>query len=407
MRIFWIQNSAIGFCSFGVLIKYCFKCAARNEVHMGDIVEVIEGPLRGRSGTVKHIMRGALFIQSRSVQENTGFMCVQARQCKVRGGKQIAGLGPTGVLATPARNLATPNPYGPSNVLASPAHHGGGGGGGLGGPRGGHGGYAGRLSTQHDKLLEGKKVEVKKGPYRGMRGTIKSATGSHVRVELEARMQTVTVSREHLSTQDGGIIAQAPRSTMGMGMGMAAPGGTTPAHWSTGATATPAHYSMLGSSTPLHPGMTPGRDVSKTPAYDPAWAATPAHPGLGDVGSASSFAGADVGMYGGTGQGPVVGTREKDWIGLVVTLSDGQEGMVTSITSGGKAEVEQDGRTISMDIKDLQRAPISRDDSVRILVGNRKGSVLKVQYVNNSEVFVKDSQDVKLFKETECAKIRD
>ena len=45
--------------------------------------------------------------------------------------------------------------------------------------------------------------------------------------------------------------------------------------------ATPAHYSSL--ATPMHPGMTPGREaITKTPAYDPAWAgATPAHPGFG------------------------------------------------------------------------------------------------------------------------------
>ena len=116
-----------------------------------------------------------------------------------------------------------------------------------------------------------------------MRGTIKSATGSHVRVELEARMQTVTVSRAHLSTQDGGIVAQPNRHSMGMGMGMggmAAPGGMTPAHWSGGATATPAHYSAMGSATPMYSTMTPGREVTNTPAYDPAWASTPAHPGF-------------------------------------------------------------------------------------------------------------------------------
>lgn len=389
------------------LLHVCFiSLAARNEVRIGDIVEVFEGALHGRNGTVKHIMRGALFIQSRDIQENSGYMCVQARQCKVRGGKRIAGPGGTGVLATPARNLATPNPYGPSNVLASPAHHGGGPIGAGSGPRG-PSGYTGRLLTQHDKLLEGKKVDIRKGPYRGMRGTIKSATGTHVRVELEARMQTVTVSREHLSTKDGGIIAQAPRSAMGMGMGMgmAAPGGMTPAHWSSGVTATPAHYSAFGSATPLHPGMTPGRDVSKTPAYDPAWASTPAHPGFGDI--STSFGANMSSGYGNTSQvnGPVPGSSIKDWIGLIVNTADGREGSVTSVTDSGKADIDDNGRIISVDINALSMAPIAQGDSIRILVGNSKGTIHTVEYINEDEIYVK-SAGLQIYQKHECGKVK-
>lgn len=390
----------------------------RNEVHIGDIVEVFEGPLRGRNGTVQHIMRGVLFFRSRDIQENGGYMCVQARQCKVRGGKRIPGAGTTGVLATPARALATPNPYGAAgNVLASPAHHGGGGHGAIrsnGAPA-----YTGRLSTQHDKLLEGKKVDIKKGPYRGMRGTIKSATGSHVRVELEARMQTVTVSREHLSSQDGGIIAQAPRQSMGMsmGMGMPAPGGVTPAHWSSGATATPAHYSALGSATPLYPGMTPGREqVTKTPAYDPAWAATPAHPGFSDVGfgSAEPLAESTFSNPGAPDRsslvkrGPAPNTSTKDWIGLCVMTSDGKEGVVSSVTDDGRVSIESDGATLNADLSSLSLAPISRDDTIRILVGSSKGTVCTVNLVEKNELFVRrpGGSDVKLFRVEECGKIK-
>ena len=86
--------------------------------------------------------------------------------------------------------------------------------------------------------------------------------------------------RSHLSLEDGGRNEAAPRPGYGdpsAGMPMAA-GGRTPMH--PGIHATPAHYSSH--STPMHPGMTPGRDaLTKTPAYDPAWAATPAHPGFG------------------------------------------------------------------------------------------------------------------------------
>jgi transcription elongation factor SPT5 len=375
----------------------------RNEVNLGDIVEMFEGPLRGKSGTVKHIMRGALFLQSRDVLEHGGFVCVQARQAKVRGGKRLAAPG-GGVLATPARNLATPNPHGGSGgVLASPSQLQMVGNGHMGRNAPGGGGYTGRLSTQHDKLLEGRKVDIKKGPYRGMRGTIKSATGSHVRVELEARMQTVTVSRAHLSTQDGGIASQRPRQTMGMGMGMGgmgAPGGATPGHWSSGVMATPAHYGAMGSETPMYH-MTPGREATSTPAYDPAWASTPAHPGFGP-GSLGVDLGAPADQ-----KGPAPSCRASEWAGLFVTLQDGTTGKVVSVTDDGAVEVDRDGGAIRTGVDQLELAPIAAGDNVRILVGNNKDSVGVVTYLSEKgEIFVQTpgEEQMNLLQSGECGK---
>ena len=384
----------------------------RNEVNLGDIVEVFEGPLRGRSGTVKHIMRGALFIQSRDIQENGGFVCVQARQAKVRGGRRVVSGG--GVLATPARNMATPNPYGGSTgVMASPSQHGmGANGPGMGG-RPAQDGYTGRLATQHDKLLEGRQVDIKKGPYRGMRGTIKSATGTHVRVELEARMQTVTVNRAHLSTQDGGIASQRPIQTMGMGMGMGmggmggmgmgaigAIGGATPAHWSSGVTATPAHYSAMGSATPMYH-MTPGREATATPAYDPAWASTPAHPGFGP-----GAADVELGNTAVNVRGPADNCTPFDWIGLFVQLQNGTTGKVTGVTDDGAIDVDVAGSHSRTGVDQVDLAPIEAGDTVRILVGNQKGTEGVLSYVaDNGDMFVQLQNDVAMLSVGQLAKV--
>ncbi|GAB4821977.1 hypothetical protein N2152v2_009023 [Parachlorella kessleri] len=276
--------------------------AGRNEVNQNDIVDVVDGPLKGKSGTVRHVMRGILFIQSREVHENGGFVCVRATHCKVRGGKRPAGGSGMGIGMTPGRTpgyggvMASPHPYrqGPGNMLASPARQGAGppgrGPGGQfgGGPPGG--GFSGRVTTQQDKLLEGKVITIKKGPYRGMRGRVITASGTHVRLELEAQMKTVTVDRSHLALEDGGVrpeqqMQQRPQYGMPTATPMHA-GGRTPHH--PGIMATPMHYNNM-MATPMHPGMTPGRDaVTKTPAYDPAWAgATPAHPGM--AGTAAGY----------------------------------------------------------------------------------------------------------------------
>lgn len=66
-------------------LPHPFRCAAGNDVGVNDAVDVVDGPLKGRSGTVRYIMRGFLFIQTREVAENAGFICLQARHTKVRG----------------------------------------------------------------------------------------------------------------------------------------------------------------------------------------------------------------------------------------------------------------------------------------------------------------------------------
>lgn len=55
------------------------------------MVDVVDGPLKGKSGTVRHVMRGILFVQSREVHENGGFICVRATHCKVRVGLGSGG----------------------------------------------------------------------------------------------------------------------------------------------------------------------------------------------------------------------------------------------------------------------------------------------------------------------------
>jgi transcription elongation factor SPT5 len=449
---------------------------ARNEININDIVQVVEGPMNGRAGTVKHIMRGFIFIQSREFPEFSGFACVLARSCMVRGGvNRLQESTAGGVLATPhnSRILATPGFGG--GVTASPAHHSQRGGGGGGNAPGGAGGYAGRLSTQQDRQLEGQKVKIKLGPYRGMTGTVKSATATHLRVELEAQMRQVTVQRAHLSLQGH---SAAPRAPMGMGMGvgmgggygapMAAPGGRTPAHWSMagggggfagggggGVTATPAHYSNMPTATPMHPGMTPGRDsVTKTPAYDPAWAATPAHPGFGDdaygipsgyqtaipgygtrwetpaaggspAAGPSTAAAAPLGPIpaaaaaapAGDGQGPIPGTYAQDWVGLEVKLPSGKHAAVRSVAADGTASVQlgrstpdgkmvfSDGSMQSTPVADLEMVPVAKGDRARVLLGGFRNSEAVVDVLDASEAFLNINGSVKVLQVQTCAKV--
>jgi len=111
--------------------------------------------------------------------------------------------------------------------------------------------------------------------------------------------------------------------------------------------------------------------------------------------------------YGNTSQvnGPVPGSSIKDWIGLIVNTADGREGSVTSVTDSGKADIDDNGRIISVDINALSMAPIAQGDSIRILVCNSKGTIHTVEYINEDEIYVK-SAGLQIYQKHECGKVK-
>jgi hypothetical protein len=84
---------------------------------------------------------------------------------------------------------------------------------------------------------------------RGYKGTVVSATATHIRMELQAQYKTVTVDRKFLPPEFAG---PQPRRAPAYGMAPGTPhhpGSRTPSH------GTPSH--SWGSATPMHPSMTP------------------------------------------------------------------------------------------------------------------------------------------------------
>jgi len=188
---------------------------------------------------------------------------------------------------------------------------------------------------------------------------------------------------------------------MGMGMGMGALGGATPAHWSSGVTATPAHYSAMGSATPMYH-MTPGREATATPAYDPAWASTPAHPGFGP-----GAADVELGNTAANVRGPADNCTPFDWIGLFVQLQNGTTGKVTGVTDDGAIDVDVAGSHSRTGVDQVDLAPVEAGDMVRILVGNHKGTEGVLSYVDgeNGDMFVQLQDDVLVLSVGQLAKV--
>lgn len=247
-------------------------------VGIGDMVDVKRGSMSDKSGTVKFIKANNLFLHSREVKTHGGFFCVNARDCRVRGGKPSA-LGGSSA-ATPNRvadilaGLRSPGPNRtPGGVMGSPQ---------LGSASqmsltgtAGNSSFGGRTGgSRADDSLLGRTLKIMKGPHKSYSGRVVSATETHCRIELEATYRTVTVSRAQLNL-GGPSGSSSDASPWNAPVTPSHPGGRTPG------AATPMH--AWGSATPSHPGsatpsrmpMTPGRETPGA-AWNPSSPMRPA-----------------------------------------------------------------------------------------------------------------------------------
>lgn len=148
----------------------------RSPVGLGDNVTVSKGPGEGRQGQVKFIQRGLLFVQSRDLLENGGFFCVKAIMTRVKGGQQQQqGAGQGGMALRPGQTPLLGHMGGPAAAAMLPPR---------GGPAGGRG-AGGPMLGRRDPMI-GKRVEVFRGPHRGLRGTVKDVLDDAYLIEVGA-----------------------------------------------------------------------------------------------------------------------------------------------------------------------------------------------------------------------------
>uniref|UniRef100_A0A3P8WG91 Transcription elongation factor SPT5 n=1 Tax=Cynoglossus semilaevis TaxID=244447 RepID=A0A3P8WG91_CYNSE len=200
----------------------------QNNIHVKDIVKVIDGPHSGREGEIRHLFRGFAFLHCKKLVENGGMFVCKTRHLVLAGGSK-----PRDVTNFTVGGFAPMSPR-----ISSPMHHGA-------QQRGGQGGGMGRGRGRRDNELIGQTVRISQGPYKGYIGVVKDATESTARVELHSTCQTISVDRQRLTTMYVNTSQMSKRHS-----------GMTSTHGSR----TP-HY---GSQTPLH-------DGSRTPGQSGAW----------------------------------------------------------------------------------------------------------------------------------------
>ncbi|KAM7398801.1 hypothetical protein PAMP_018111 [Pampus punctatissimus] len=231
----------------------------QNNIHVKDIVKVIDGPHSGREGEIRHLFRGFAFLHCKKLVENGGMFVCKTRHLVLAGGSK-----PRDVTNFTVGGFAPMSPR-----ISSPMHHGGGGAQQRGGGGGGGGGM-GRGRGRRDNELIGQTVRISQGPYKGYIGVVKDATESTARVELHSTCQTISVDRQRLTTmgakRHSGMTSTHGRTPMyGSQTPMYGTGSRTPMYGSQ----TPLHDA--GSRTPHYGSQTPLHDGSRTPGQSGAW----------------------------------------------------------------------------------------------------------------------------------------
>lgn len=204
----------------------------KNTVSVKDVVRILEGPCKGKQGTVEHMYRGILFIYDRHNLEHAGFICAESRSCIVVGGLHTnRGFGGTHVNSLVSRSAQSRAPtHSPQSLMNRVVKN-----------RGGRG---------HDSLV-GNTIRISQGLYKSHKGRVTKVGGESVWVELESSMKVVIVGRNQISDKSAG--------------------------------STQFQHGM-GSETPMHTLQTPPRSCT-TPLRDVggAWStcsATPIHEGM-------------------------------------------------------------------------------------------------------------------------------
>ncbi|XP_071920979.1 putative transcription elongation factor SPT5 homolog 1 isoform X2 [Coffea arabica] len=220
-------------------IKYQTKDQLNHQLSVNDLVKVVEGVWRGRTGKILHIYKGNLFIYDHHHLENAGFMCAKSQSCILLAGG----------------SRATNNWNGENTSSCSRVH--------LSQQRSSRGcssmNARGRYGFQQERdALIGAFIKIREGVYKGHKGRVKNIKGKNVQVELEAQMRVVLVGLDQIT--DTVNISMPSRQASRSGFESGAPDHS--------------------SQTPLPPCMTPMRDHEVhdggwTPVHDRAWNSNP------------------------------------------------------------------------------------------------------------------------------------
>eukprot|EP01147_Barroeca_monosierra_P008965 gene8965-1299_t len=208
----------------------------RNLITIGTGVKVIDGPNKGKEGTVLHIHRHFIFFRQQRAIGKSGIFVATARHVKVIGGQGNQLSVMTGASSPSSMKSSThpiPSTGRRGRVRRDPLHH--------------------------------KLVVITSGPHKGKQGIVKDVTAINVRIELQSDCRQVTVNRQSVKEKQTVAQPEPDRDPYAEGRALLH-GAQTP---STFHPETPSYRgatpSYGGNRTPHAGYATPG---ARTPGYD-------------------------------------------------------------------------------------------------------------------------------------------
>ena len=217
--------------------------SAQTTLVPGDVVKVVSGnDYVGKTGTIKHIMRGNLWIHSNNHLKNSGVMVVRGRSCLLAGSQGAASTAVRASTSVTGNNIAIATTGGPGHKFGG-----------------------------KDSAI-GKTIKIIKGGFKGYLAQVTDATPTHYTVELLARVKKILIERnkcKEVGDKDGafdktfigGVGASRDSDVIGALADVATPFLTA---------ATPLH--MQGSETPMQSGLDTPYQGNETPGrQDDIW----------------------------------------------------------------------------------------------------------------------------------------
>jgi transcription elongation factor SPT5 len=139
------------------------------EIRIGDVVREAGG--EGKTGTLLHIHRSYVFLHNKTQVENSGLWTTRSMNVITTANKG-------GKIGAPSVDMTKMNPALQLKNGGMPD---------MPPPRSGF------------DRLRGKKISIRKGPYKGHKGTVKDTTDTTARIELEAKSKVVNVPKDDLN----------------------------------------------------------------------------------------------------------------------------------------------------------------------------------------------------------------
>ncbi|KAG2330161.1 hypothetical protein Bca52824_001341 [Brassica carinata] len=430
----------------------------KNVIAVKDDVRIIEGPSKGKQGPVRHIYKGVLFIYDRHHLEHAGFICAKCTSCIVVGGSRSAANRNGGDSLSRFSNFKAPALVPPSPRRFQ---RGGMGYNAVGRGRGGRGGRDDSLlgSTVKIRLgpfkgYRGPVVEVK---GHSVRVELEMKIVTVDRNAISDNVSVATPSRDTSRYSMGSETPMHPsRTPLHPYMTPMRDSGATPIHdgmrtpmrdraWNPYTPMSPprdnweeGNPGSWGTSPQYQPGSPPSR-AYEAPTPGSGWASTPggsysdagtprdhvsaygnapspylpSTPGQPMTPSSTSYLPGTPGgqpMTPGTGldvMSPVIGGDAEAWfmpdilvdihkagedsdLGVIRDVSDG----TCKVSLGSSGE----GDTIMALPSELEIVPPRKNDRVKIVGGQFRGSIGKLIGIDGSDGIVKieDNLDVKI-----------